>query len=194
MRYAVAAGLVAGALLALPSRRDGGGTCNYDCRIEGGGRIAIDQWAGIIAASGFEHQPSVWGTASSIRRNGGSTSGEDGRLDLDDLPCEEPARRLRSLVQRATSPAAVPSSPATTSYGEPTAGLHDALRRPRTTPSCSRASGWTRRFGRTPTARRMPPGCQYAQPSYATERCNRSTAGCDKRRIEPIVINRSASN
>jgi hypothetical protein len=71
MRHAVAAGLVAGALLALPAIATAGAP-NYDCRIAGGGRIAIDQWAGIISASGFEHKPSVWGAASSIRQNGPS--------------------------------------------------------------------------------------------------------------------------
>jgi hypothetical protein len=71
MRLAIAAGLVAGALLALPAVAMAGAP-NYDCRIARGGRIAIDQWAGIISASGFEHQPTVWGTASSIRQNGAS--------------------------------------------------------------------------------------------------------------------------
>jgi hypothetical protein len=71
MRHAIAAGLVAGALLALPAIATAGAP-NYDCRITGGGRIAIDQWAAIITASGFEHQPSVWGTASSIHQNGPS--------------------------------------------------------------------------------------------------------------------------
>ena len=65
MRLAVVAGLAAAALLALPAIATAGAP-NYDCRIAGGGRIAIDQWAAIIAASGFEHQPSVWGKASTF--------------------------------------------------------------------------------------------------------------------------------
>jgi hypothetical protein len=71
MRHVVAAGLVAGTVLALPAIATAGAP-NYDCRIAGGGRIAIDQWAGIVSASGFDHKPSLWGTASSIRQNGPS--------------------------------------------------------------------------------------------------------------------------
>jgi hypothetical protein len=79
MRHAVAAGLVAGALLSLPAVATAGAP-NYDCRIAGGGRIAIDQWAALISASGFEHTPSAWGTAASIRQNGPSL---DLRAEVD---------------------------------------------------------------------------------------------------------------
>jgi hypothetical protein len=71
MRHAIAAGLAAGTLLALPAIATAGAP-NYDCRVAGGGRIAIDQWAAVISASGFEHTPSAWGTATSIRQNGPS--------------------------------------------------------------------------------------------------------------------------
>ena len=181
MRHAVAAGLIAGTLFALPASATAGAP-NYDCRVAGGGRIAIDQWAAVISASGFEHLPSAWGTAASVRQNG-------------------PSLDLRAKLDGATWTVTVRGSGSSLAITRPAGNLagrcafipgNYVLRR-------TNRGGYTMRAApsvhakllaripldspiwRTPIARRTPPGCQCARQSFATERCNRSMAGCDKR-------------
>lgn len=70
MRRLVRAGL-ATALLALPASASAGAP-NYDCLVAGGGRLSIDQWAGVVAASGFDRRHAVWGTTTDIHQAGPS--------------------------------------------------------------------------------------------------------------------------
>jgi hypothetical protein len=63
--------VVAALLLALPATSEAGAP-NYDCLVAGGGRVAIDQWAGVVAAKGFEGQARIWGSARDVRQDGPS--------------------------------------------------------------------------------------------------------------------------
>jgi hypothetical protein len=55
-------------LLALPATASAGAP-NYDCMVAGG-RVTIDQWSGVVAASGFAHERAAWGMAGDIDQAG----------------------------------------------------------------------------------------------------------------------------
>ncbi len=63
--------VVAVLLLVLPATSEAGAP-NYDCVVAGGGRVAIDQWADVVAANGFGHRPQIWGRARDVRQRGPS--------------------------------------------------------------------------------------------------------------------------
>jgi hypothetical protein len=65
-----AAAIVCG-LLALPSPALAGAP-NYDCVVGDGGRLAIDQWSGVVAATGFGSAGTVWGSAEKVVQAGPS--------------------------------------------------------------------------------------------------------------------------
>jgi hypothetical protein len=194
MRHAVAAGFVAGALLALPAIATAGAP-NYDCRIAGGGRIAIDQWAAVIAASGFEHTPSAWGTAASIRQNG-------------------PALDLRAKIDGATWTVAVRGSGSSLAITRPAGNLagHCAFIPGNYVLRRANRGGFTMRAAPSVHAKllaRIPLGSPIWQdpnrtphaswmPVRTTVIRNGALQSLDgwlrQARIEPIVINRSASN
>ena len=160
MRYAVAAGFVAGRCSPSPASRQRGRPtttaglqAGAESRSTSGRPSPRRADSSISPASGAPRARSVR-TAHRLTFKRRSTARPGPSL------CEDPARRLRSPVQRATSPAAVPSSPATTSCAEPTAGLHVALGTLGPRQAASTHPARTRRFGRTPIARRMPHGCQ----------------------------------
>jgi hypothetical protein len=71
MRERAIAVVIAAALLALPATSEAGAP-NYDCLVAGGGRIAIDQWADVVAADGFAHRPRIWGSARNVQQDGPS--------------------------------------------------------------------------------------------------------------------------
>ena len=194
MRHVVAAGLVAGALLALPAVATAGAP-NYDCRIPGGGRIAIDQWAAVISASGFDHAPNAWGTATSIRQNG-------------------PSLDLRAKMKRATWTLAVRGSGSSFAITRPAGRLagrcafipgNYVLRR-------TNRGGHTMRAAPSAHARllaRVAVGSPIWQdpnrvphaswmPVRTTVVRNGTLQSLDgwlrQADIEPIVVNRSASN
>jgi hypothetical protein len=48
------------------------GAPNYDCVVGDGARLSIDQWSGIVAATGFESGQVVWGPAEKIVQAGPS--------------------------------------------------------------------------------------------------------------------------
>jgi hypothetical protein len=48
------------------------GAPNYDCAVGSSSRLSIDQWADIVATTGVEPGPTVWGSASDVRQDGGS--------------------------------------------------------------------------------------------------------------------------
>jgi hypothetical protein len=194
MRHAVAAELIAGALLAVPAIATAGAP-NYDCRIAGGGRIAIDQWAAIITASGFEHKPSIWGTAASIRQNG-------------------PSLDLQAKMDGATWKIAVRGTGSSLAITRPAGNLagrcafipgNYVLRR-------TNRGGYTMRAAPSDQAKllaRIPLGSPIWQdpnrtphaswmPVRTTVIRNGTLQSLDgwlrQMRIEPIFINRSASN
>jgi hypothetical protein len=68
MSRSLSAAAACAALLALPATASAGAP-NYDCFVTGG-RVTIDQWSGVVAASGFAHQAPVWGNAGDIAQNG----------------------------------------------------------------------------------------------------------------------------
>lgn len=194
MRQAAATALVAAALLALPAGARAGAP-NYDCRIAGGGRVAIDQWAAVIAAVGFDHVPSAWGTAAAIRQNG-------------------PSLDLRAKMDGVTWIVAVRGSGSSLAIERPVADLagrcafipgNYVLRR-------SNGGGFTLRAAPSEHARfllRIPLGSPIWQDPNRTPHSSwmpvRTTVVRDgalrtldgwlrQTRIEPILVNRSASN
>lgn len=66
-----AASVVAVWLLLSPAAAFAGAP-NYDCVAGGHARLSIDQWAGVVAADGFEPGPAVWGAATGVKQDGGS--------------------------------------------------------------------------------------------------------------------------
>jgi len=48
------------------------GAPNYDCAVGSSSRLSIDQWADIVATTGVEPGPTVWGSASDVRQDRGS--------------------------------------------------------------------------------------------------------------------------
>jgi hypothetical protein len=95
MRKSVTAVVVAAALLALPATSQAGAP-NYDCLVAGGGRIAIDQWADVVAVDGFAPRPRIWGSARSVRQDGPSL---DLTAEMTGAPLTVAVRKWgRSLV------------------------------------------------------------------------------------------------
>ena len=48
------------------------GAPNYDCVAGGHGRVAIDQWGGVVAVSGISGGPTRWADLVNVRQNGPS--------------------------------------------------------------------------------------------------------------------------